>query len=85
MADTDTDLGFMSRALDLAARGQGTAEPNPLVGCVVTRNGQVVGEGWHEHYGQAHAEINSLREAGAEAAGGESNAPLLCPVVVVTV
>jgi len=70
MADTDTDLGFMSRALDLAARGQGTAEPNPLVGCVVTRNGQVVGEGWHEHYGQAHAEINALRAAGAEAAGG---------------
>ena len=70
MADTDTDLDFMSRALDLAARGQGTAEPNPLVGCVVTRNGQVVGEGWHEHYGQAHAEINALRAAGAEAAGG---------------
>lgn len=70
MADNDTDLGFMSRALKLAARGEGTAEPNPLVGCVVTRNGQVVGEGWHEHYGQAHAEINALREAGPQAAGG---------------
>jgi diaminohydroxyphosphoribosylaminopyrimidine deaminase/5-amino-6-(5-phosphoribosylamino)uracil reductase len=70
MADTDTDLGFMSRALDLAARGEGTAEPNPLVGCVVTRNGQVVGEGWHERYGQAHAEINALRDAGLQAAGG---------------
>ena len=70
MADTDTDLGFMSRALDLAARGEGTAEPNPLVGCVVTRDGQVVGEGWHERYGQAHAEINALRDAGVQAAGG---------------
>ena len=70
MADTAADLCFMSRALDLAARGEGNAEPNPLVGCVVTRNGNVVGEGWHERCGQAHAEINALREAGAQAAGG---------------
>ena len=44
----------MSRALELAERGRGYVEPNPLVGAVVVRNGQAVGEGWHERYGEAH-------------------------------
>jgi diaminohydroxyphosphoribosylaminopyrimidine deaminase/5-amino-6-(5-phosphoribosylamino)uracil reductase len=59
----------MARALRLAARGQYTAHPNPMVGCVVVVDGKVVGEGWHEKAGAEHAEINALRAAGDKAAG----------------
>ncbi len=65
-----TDLDYMSRALTLAERGRGSVEPNPMVGAVVVRDGVVVGEGWHEKYGQAHAEVNALRQAGENARGG---------------
>jgi diaminohydroxyphosphoribosylaminopyrimidine deaminase/5-amino-6-(5-phosphoribosylamino)uracil reductase len=61
----------MSRALELAERGRGFVEPNPLVGAVVVRGGQAVGEGWHQRYGEAHAEVNALAAAG-EAARGAS-------------
>jgi len=54
----------MRRALELAERGRGHVEPNPLVGAVVVHDGQVVGEGWHEKFGQAHAEINALAASG---------------------
>lgn len=64
-----TDLEYMSRALELAERGRGHVEPNPLVGAVVVRDGRIVGEGWHEKYGQAHAEVNALNRAGKEALG----------------
>src|SRR5690348_17076672 len=64
-----TDHDYMNRALELAARGRGSVEPNPLVGAVVVFNGAVVGEGWHEKFGQAHAEVNALREAGERARG----------------
>ena len=64
-----TDHDYMTRALELAARGRGRAEPNPLVGAVVVRDGQVVGEGWHEKFGQAHAEVNALDRAGDRARG----------------
>jgi diaminohydroxyphosphoribosylaminopyrimidine deaminase/5-amino-6-(5-phosphoribosylamino)uracil reductase len=64
-----SDHLFMSLALELAARGRGWVEPNPLVGAVVVRDGHVVGEGWHEKFGQAHAEINALRQAGDAAKG----------------
>ena len=57
----------MSRALELAERGRGCVEPNPLVGAVVVRDGQLVGEGWHQHYGEAHAEVNALAAAGEAA------------------
>ncbi len=50
----------MLRCLELAARGAGQVSPNPLVGCVIVSNGQVVGEGYHERYGQAHAEVNAV-------------------------
>jgi diaminohydroxyphosphoribosylaminopyrimidine deaminase/5-amino-6-(5-phosphoribosylamino)uracil reductase len=60
---------WMRRALELAERGRGAVEPNPLVGAILIRNGQLVGEGWHEHYGQAHAELNALRQAGSAARG----------------
>ena len=54
---------YMLRALDLASRGIGCTSPNPLVGCVVVRDGAIVGEGWHAVYGQAHAEVNALNDA----------------------
>jgi diaminohydroxyphosphoribosylaminopyrimidine deaminase/5-amino-6-(5-phosphoribosylamino)uracil reductase len=57
------DWLWMCRALELAERGRGAVEPNPLVGAVVVREGQVVGEGWHQRYGQAHAEVIALAAA----------------------
>ncbi|SDS98067.1 diaminohydroxyphosphoribosylaminopyrimidine deaminase [Halopseudomonas xinjiangensis] len=59
----------MARALELAARGLYTTEPNPRVGCVLVNGGQVVGEGWHKRAGEGHAEVNALREAGDRAKG----------------
>ncbi len=64
-----TDLHWMRRALELAERGRGSVEPNPVVGAVLVRDGRVVGEGWHQRYGQAHAEINALAAAGEQARG----------------
>lgn len=52
---------FMHRALELAARGVGRVEPNPMVGCVLVRNRHVIGEGFHQHFGGPHAEIEALR------------------------
>jgi diaminohydroxyphosphoribosylaminopyrimidine deaminase/5-amino-6-(5-phosphoribosylamino)uracil reductase len=60
---------WMSRALELAEQGRGHVEPNPLVGAVLVRAGQIVGEGWHQKYGGAHAEINALAQAGEAARG----------------
>jgi len=62
---------WMARALQLAARGRETTFPNPRVGCVVVREGQVVGEGWHQRAGEAHAEVFALRQAGASARGAD--------------
>src|SRR5688500_4065958 len=66
---TDTDREHLARAIELAERGRGRTSPNPIVGAVVVRDGQVVGEGWHEEYGGPHAEVNALRAAGEEARG----------------
>jgi diaminohydroxyphosphoribosylaminopyrimidine deaminase/5-amino-6-(5-phosphoribosylamino)uracil reductase len=66
---SDFDRFAMQRALTLAARGLETTDPNPRVGCVIAQRGRVVGEGWHERAGEAHAEIAALRAAGAQAAG----------------
>jgi diaminohydroxyphosphoribosylaminopyrimidine deaminase/5-amino-6-(5-phosphoribosylamino)uracil reductase len=63
------DERFMARALELAARGEGAVEPNPMVGCVLVRNGQIVGEGWHEEFGGPHAEINAIKQATNQATG----------------
>ncbi len=60
---------FIERALELAARGAGFVEPNPMVGAVVVRDGAVVGEGFHERFGGAHAEVNALAAAGTAARG----------------
>jgi len=59
----------MRRALELAERGGGRVSPNPKVGAVIVRDGQVVGEGWHAEYGHAHAEVAALRAAGPLARG----------------
>jgi len=66
---TPADRDYMRRALELAHKGLYTAHPNPRVGCVLVRNGQVVGEGWHARTGAAHAEVNALEQAGADAHG----------------
>lgn len=50
----------MKFALELALRGAGNVSPNPMVGAVIVHNGQVIGRGWHERYGQAHAEVNAI-------------------------
>lgn len=63
------DLSWMTRAIELAERGRGAVEPNPLVGAVVVRDGVVVGEGWHERFGGPHAEVNAQRLAGEAARG----------------
>jgi diaminohydroxyphosphoribosylaminopyrimidine deaminase/5-amino-6-(5-phosphoribosylamino)uracil reductase len=62
-------MSFMERALELAERGRGTTNPNPLVGAVVVSGGKVVGEGWHERAGEPHAEVHALRAAGESARG----------------
>jgi diaminohydroxyphosphoribosylaminopyrimidine deaminase/5-amino-6-(5-phosphoribosylamino)uracil reductase len=63
------DHRHMARALRLAERGLHTTMPNPRVGCVIVRNGEVVGEGWHERAGEPHAEVHALRQAGDLARG----------------
>jgi diaminohydroxyphosphoribosylaminopyrimidine deaminase/5-amino-6-(5-phosphoribosylamino)uracil reductase len=61
--------GFLEHALELAERGRGTTHPNPVVGALVVRDGEVVGEGWHERKGGAHGEILALEAAGERARG----------------
>jgi diaminohydroxyphosphoribosylaminopyrimidine deaminase/5-amino-6-(5-phosphoribosylamino)uracil reductase len=59
----------LERALELAERGRGTTYPNPVVGAVLVRDGEVVGEGWHERKGGPHAEVNAIAAAGERARG----------------
>ncbi|MFZ4534846.1 bifunctional diaminohydroxyphosphoribosylaminopyrimidine deaminase/5-amino-6-(5-phosphoribosylamino)uracil reductase RibD [Propionivibrio sp.] len=63
------DHEFMARALRLAELGLFSTTPNPRVGCVIAKDGTVVGEGWHRHTGEAHAEIHALQMAGRQAHG----------------
>ena len=60
---------WMARALRLARHGLYTTAPNPRVGCVLVKEGRVIGEGWHERAGEPHAEIHALRNAGEAARG----------------
>ena len=64
-----SDQVFMARALQLAAQGLCTTTPNPRVGCVIVRDGVIVGEGWHQQAGGPHAEVHALRMAGEQARG----------------
>jgi len=69
MSFSAVDHGMMARALQLAERGLWTTAPNPRVGCVLVRAGEIVGEGWHERAGEPHAEVIALRAAGDRARG----------------
>ena len=67
--DKTVDEKFMARAIELAFKGLGGVNPNPLVGAVVVKDGKIIGEGWHKKYGGPHAEVWALNEAGEEAKG----------------
>lgn len=54
---------YMMRCIELAKKGAGSVAPNPMVGAVLVHNGQIIAEGWHERYGEAHAEVNCIKEA----------------------
>src|SRR5688500_14657068 len=64
MQRTETDHVHLARAIELAGRGAGRTSPNPVVGAVVAREGEVLGEGWHDHVGGPHAEVNALAACG---------------------
>src|SRR5436189_6436262 len=65
----ELDEPFMRRAIRLAMNGRGHVEPNPMVGCVIVKDGRVIGEGFHQKYGQAHAEPNALAACAESPAG----------------
>ncbi len=69
MTITAVDFEFMAHAFRLAERGLYTTMPNPRVGCVLVKDGQVIAEGWHVRAGEAHAEVNALRSAGEHVRG----------------
>ena len=60
---TKEDEAFMQRALDIAERGRGRVTPNPLVGCVLVKEGEIIAEGWHDHLGGLHAEQMAIHDA----------------------
>ena len=70
MSFSATDHALMARALRLAERGAWTTRPNPMVGCVIAHGDEVVGEGYHQRKGGAHAEVFALQAAGERARGG---------------
>lgn len=63
------DTQWMARALSLAKRGMGRVSPNPMVGCVIVKDGRVIGEGWHQKCGSLHAERNALAACTQDPAG----------------
>jgi diaminohydroxyphosphoribosylaminopyrimidine deaminase/5-amino-6-(5-phosphoribosylamino)uracil reductase len=62
------DEKYIQRCIDLAYLGQGKVAPNPMVGCVIVKDGIIIGEGYHENFGGSHAEINAIRNVGNDAA-----------------
>jgi diaminohydroxyphosphoribosylaminopyrimidine deaminase/5-amino-6-(5-phosphoribosylamino)uracil reductase len=69
MDQAELDRWHMERALELAERGRGYVEPNPMVGCIVARGAEVLAEGWHRRFGGPHAEVEALQMAGSRARG----------------
>ncbi len=55
---------WMARCIELARKGAGSVSPNPMVGSVIVRNGELIGNGYHERYGEPHAEVNAIRSVG---------------------
>lgn len=72
MNESADDRHFMTRAIELAQRGRGHVEPNPMVGCVLVRDGAIVGEGWHQRFGGPHAEIEALAAASDSARSADA-------------
>jgi diaminohydroxyphosphoribosylaminopyrimidine deaminase / 5-amino-6-(5-phosphoribosylamino)uracil reductase len=68
---TRTDIKYMKRALTLARKGIGKTAPNPAVGCVIVKDGKIIGEGWHKKAGGHHAEVHALEMAGDAARGAD--------------
>ncbi|MBI1248383.1 bifunctional diaminohydroxyphosphoribosylaminopyrimidine deaminase/5-amino-6-(5-phosphoribosylamino)uracil reductase RibD [bacterium] len=62
----------MSRAIELARKGRGLVEPNPMVGCVIVKDGTIIGEGYHEKFGGPHAEINAIADCGTTSLAGST-------------
>lgn len=62
---------YMKRALELAKKGMGHTAPNPMVGCVVVKEGEIIAEGYHERYGQFHAERNALQNCRTDPKGAD--------------
>src|SRR5579863_6129299 len=69
MSTHNKDAAFMREALALAKKGLGRVSPNPMVGCVLVKDGTFVGRGWHARFGGPHAEVVALRKAGKRARG----------------
>ena len=63
------DEKYMQRALDLAKKGEGRTSPNPMVGCVIVKDDRIIGEGYHEKYGELHAERNALKNCSESSEG----------------
>lgn len=68
---TETQKGYIRRAIELALKGRGFTDPNPVVGAVVVKNGRIIGEGYHERYGQPHAERNALANCTEDPRGAD--------------
>ena len=60
---SESDVQFMTRALEVAETGRGRVSPNPLVGCVLVKDGKIIAEGWHDHLGGLHAEQMAIHDA----------------------
>ncbi|MCL2888266.1 MAG: bifunctional diaminohydroxyphosphoribosylaminopyrimidine deaminase/5-amino-6-(5-phosphoribosylamino)uracil reductase RibD [Elusimicrobia bacterium] len=71
MKYSEENIKFMRRALALARKGGDLVYPNPMVGCVIVKDGKIIGEGYHKFFGGKHAEVNALDAAGADAAGAD--------------
>ena len=67
-----TDEQYMRRAIELAKRGMGYTSPNPMVGAVIVKDGRIIGEGWHERYGELHAERNALKHCKESPRGADN-------------
>ena len=69
MATPDVDEKYMAFTLELAEKGRGRVEPNPMVGAVLVKNGKIMGKGYHQAFGGAHAEIHAIHEGGTNSKG----------------